>query len=122
MALCFLLDENVPGPLWRAIQHHNARGIEPLDAIWVGIPPAPPFGTLDPDLVSWSEANGRVLVSLDRQTLTGAFLARIQAGGHAPGLMILRPVWRIPDAIDSLVLHDQACDPADLVDQIVYIP
>jgi hypothetical protein len=49
-------------------------------------------------------------------------LAHLQAGRHLPGLMILHPVCKIPAVIAALVLHDQACDPADLVDQIVYIP
>ena len=36
MPLSFLLDEHLRGTLWRAIQHHNARGANPLDVVRVG--------------------------------------------------------------------------------------
>ncbi len=122
MALCFLLDENVPGPLWDGIQHHNARGVNVLDVLRVGTPPAPPFQTADSDLVQWCEATGRVLVSRDYQTLPGVVMTHIQAGHHIPGLLLFRPHWTIPAVIDALVLYDQLCDPVDLIDQIEYIP
>jgi hypothetical protein len=44
MALCFLLDEQLRGPLWQAVHQHNARGVNVLDALRVGDPPAPPLG------------------------------------------------------------------------------
>ena len=36
MPLTYLLDEHLRGPLWRAIQRHNALGTDPLDAVRVG--------------------------------------------------------------------------------------
>ena len=32
MALAYLLDEHLRGPLWWAIQRHNARGSDLIDA------------------------------------------------------------------------------------------
>jgi hypothetical protein len=122
MALCFLLDEHLRGPLWRAIQQHNAQGVDVLDVVQVGDPPTPPLGTKDTDLLLWCEANGRVLVSRDYKTMLGFLAAHLQAGHHLPGLFILRAPWTIPAVIAALVLYDQACDPADLVDLIVNIP
>jgi hypothetical protein len=122
MALCFLLDEHLRGPLWQAIQHHNAGGIDVIDVLRVGDPPAPALGTADTDLLLWSEANGRILVSQDRKTMPGHLAAHFQAGHHIPGFFLLRPVWTISAVLAALILYDQACDPADLVDQVMDIP
>ena len=35
----YVLDEQLRGSLWQAIQSHNARGIDPIDATRVGDPP-----------------------------------------------------------------------------------
>jgi hypothetical protein len=122
MALSFLLDENMPGQLWHAIQQHNAQGVNVLDVLHKGHSLGPPYSTLDPDLLLWCEANGRVLISSDRNTMPAHFMAHLQAGHHSPGLLLMRPTWTIPAVVDSLVLYDQLCDPQDLVDQIEFIP
>ena len=36
MALQFVFDEHVRGPLWQAALRHNLRGIDPLDVVRVG--------------------------------------------------------------------------------------
>jgi hypothetical protein len=122
VALCFLLDEHLRGPLWWAIQQHNAQGVNVLDVLRVGDPPAPALGTADPDLLLWIEANARVLVSRDYHTMLGHLATHLQAGHHVPGLLLLRPVWTIPAVVASLVLYDQICDPQDLLDSVEYIP
>ncbi len=122
MALCFFLDEHLRGPMWRAIQQHNAAGIDVLDVLRVGDPPAPPLGTTDPDLLLGGEAHARVLITRDRKTMPGHLAGHLQAGHHSPGVFVLRPSWTIPDAIDALVLRDQAGDPAFYVDRLEFIP
>jgi hypothetical protein len=122
VALLYLLDEQLRGPLWQAIQHHNARGVEPLDALCVGEAGAPPLGSLDPELLLWAEANNRVLVTRDVQTMPAHLAAHLQAGNHSPGVFMLRRHWTIPLVIAGLVLHDQAGEPADYADGITYLP
>jgi hypothetical protein len=121
MALCFLLDEHLRGPLWQAIQQHNATGVNVLDVVRVGDPPAPPLGTADPDLLVWGEAHGRILVSEDKRTLPLHLQFHFQAGRHIPGLLILLGGWTIPAVIDALVLRDQVLEPPDMVDVVEYI-
>src|SRR3954469_19438412 len=96
MALCFLLDEHLRGALWQAIGHHNSHGGDVLDTLRVGDTPAPPLGTVDPDLLLWCEANGRVLVSEDRKTMPGHLTAHFLAGRHVGGVFLLTPRWTIP--------------------------
>jgi len=47
MELRYLLDEHLRGPLWRAVQWHNRRGVCPLDAVRVGDPIDLPLGADD---------------------------------------------------------------------------
>lgn len=42
MALVFLLDEHLRGPLWNAIERHNGGGEYVIDAIRVATPPTCP--------------------------------------------------------------------------------
>jgi hypothetical protein len=44
MPLRYLLDENQRGVLWHVIQRHNARGVDPIDAVRVGDLPELPLG------------------------------------------------------------------------------
>src|SRR3954454_3099628 len=96
MGLCFLLDEQSRGPLWQAIQRHNALGLDVLDVLRVGDAPAPPLGTPDPDLLLWCEANGRVFISEDRKTMPGHLAAHILAGNHVAGSFCSRRVGLSP--------------------------
>src|SRR5215831_15765544 len=91
MALRFVIDEHWRGPLWRAIQHHNAAGAYPIDAERVGDPPDLPLGTLDPDLLIWAEREGRIIVTDDKSTLVTYLTQHLQAGRHSPGVILIRP-------------------------------
>src|SRR5690349_21196121 len=117
MALRYLLDENLRGPLWHAIQQHNAAGIDALDCLCVGHPPAPPLGTPDPDLLLWCEVQGRVLISLDKNIIGAHVAAHWQAGHHVAGLFLVTGNWKIPDVIAAMILYHQVYEPPDLVDR-----
>jgi hypothetical protein len=86
MALRFLLDEHLrDGPLWQAIQQHNARGTYQLDVKQVGDPNDLPRGTSDPDMLIWAEREGRIVVSLDHNSLPGHLAVHLQTGHLHPG-------------------------------------
>jgi Domain of unknown function (DUF5615) len=122
MALRFVLDENLRGQLWRATQRHNALGLNPIDVTRVGDPPDLPLGATDSDILIWAERAGRVIVSNDRTTLPSHFWSHIQSGNHSPGLFLIRPRSTISQIIYHLVLAAYAADPAQLRDQIEWIP
>ena len=46
MTIRFLFDENLDDPLRSAVARHNARGIDPIDAVQVGDPPDLPRDSL----------------------------------------------------------------------------
>src|SRR5262245_22238108 len=122
MALCYLLDENLRGPLWRAIQQHNANGVDVIDVLQVGDPPAPPLRAPDPDLLLWAEAHNRILVTLDVNIMPGHLAAHLQAGRHSPGVLLVHGNWTIVAVRDALVLYAHAADPQTLVDLAQFIP
>ena len=122
MPLAFLLDEHLRGVLWRAIQRHNAAGLEPLDALRVGDPPDLPLGTLDPDILLWAESAGRILISRDASTLDGHLANHLQAGHHCPGIFMVRRRCPLPQVVDFLVEAAYRSDAANWENHIEYIP
>lgn len=121
MALRYLLDEHLRGPLWVAIERHNARGVNPIDVVRLGDPTDLPLGTLDPDILLWVEREGRILVSLDKATLPLHLSDHLAAGHHSPGIFTLRRGVSIPDVVDFLVLAAHASDASEWQDGIEYI-
>jgi hypothetical protein len=122
MALRFLLDENLRGLLWRAIQTHNTRSPYPLDCVRVGDPPDLLLGSDDADILIWAEREGRILLSLDKRTLSGHLSAHLQAGHHSPGIFILAIGAGVSVLISELTLRAYASDPWEWEDRIEYIP
>jgi hypothetical protein len=122
MPLCYVLDEHYRGILWNAIQQHNASGINPLDVVRVGDPADLPLGTKDPDLLLWGEREGRVLVTRDWQTMPGHLAAHLAAGHHSPGVFIPRPGQSLPQLVIILVLAAYVYDPAEVRDQVRFLP
>jgi hypothetical protein len=122
MPLCFVLDEHLRGPLWGAIQQHNAGGSYPLDAVRVGDPPDLPLGTTDPDLLLWAEREGRVVVTRDWRTFPGYLAAHLRGGHHSPGVIILRPGQPLPQLVFALALAAHAADPGEFRDQVRFLP
>ena len=60
MPLAFLLDENIPRRIWRAIQRHNQNKDDRLDVVCVGQPNGLPFSSKDPAVLLWAELENRI--------------------------------------------------------------
>ncbi|MBI3411942.1 MAG: hypothetical protein HY040_26730 [Planctomycetes bacterium] len=67
MDIRFLVDEHLRGQLWHAIGSHNQRGAYPVDVVCVGDSADLPQGSTDPEVLLWTEREGRILVSADRK-------------------------------------------------------
>ena len=122
MPLAYLLDEHMSGPLWKAIQTHNSRGIELLDVVHVGDPPDLPRGSDDPAILLWCEREGRLLVSEDKSTMPGHLASHLSAGHHHPGIFIPKPRSTLPQLVDFLAAAAYGSDPAEWQDRIAFIP
>jgi hypothetical protein len=122
MPLAFLLDEHLRGLLWRAIQRHNAGGLELLDAIRVGDAPDLPMGILDPAILLCAERAGRILISRDVSTLHGHLADHLQAGNHSPGIFMVRRRCQLAQVVAFLIEAAYRSDAATWENRIEYIP
>jgi hypothetical protein len=122
MALRYLLDENARGVLWHAIVRHNSTSPAPLDVVCVGDVDDLPLASQDPEILRWAEREGRILVSFDHNTMPAYLIDLLQAGGHLPGLFLIRRRSRIRDIVAWLALAARSGDDDHWRDRVVYIP
>ncbi len=90
--------------------------------VQVGDPAVLPRGTLDPDVLLWTEQAGRVLVSRDKRTLPGHLANHLQSGRHSPGIYVLRGRKTVREFVDLLIIAAYTTDPLLIRDQIESIP
>ena len=92
MALRFLLDENLRGPLWSALIRHNAlqRGL-PIDVFRVGDVPGLPLSAPDDEILQWCQQEQRILISVDYDTMPNHLVNHISTVSDSLGVMLLRP-------------------------------
>ncbi|HET6248327.1 MAG TPA: hypothetical protein VFE47_11560 [Tepidisphaeraceae bacterium] len=122
MPLRFLLDEHIRRTMWSAILRHNFRSQDVLDVARVGAEGAPRYGTLDPELLIWSEAEGRILLTEDKSTMPAHLGDHLARGNHSPGVMMLRRGVFLSDLTEFLCLATYASEPGEWEDRITYIP
>jgi hypothetical protein len=118
----FLLDENLRGPLWDAIQRHNEHRSTFIDVARVGDDAGPSLGAKDAELLVWCEAVGRILVSGDKRTLPGHLVNHLGVSRHSPGVFLVRPGRSIRSVVEFLALAACSSDAAEWRDTLTYIP
>jgi len=120
--LAFLLDENVPGRIFRAIQRHNQYGVDALDVVRVGELADLPLSSDDSMILSWVEQKNRLLVTEDKHTMPRHLDQHLKGGHHVPGVLMVRPATSVPVLVEFLVLVAYASRPDEWRDRIEYIP
>lgn len=121
MPLSFVFDENLRGVPFTAVQRHNARGRDLIDAVRVGDLIDLPLGTQDPELLLWAEASDRILATYDENTMPAHLRRHLAAGHHSPGVIIPRNI-PVPALVEYLVYIAHASEPADWADRALYVP
>ncbi|MEP6538596.1 MAG: DUF5615 family PIN-like protein [Bryobacteraceae bacterium] len=79
-------------------------------------------GVGDPELLDRAAAEGRVLVSHDRRTMIAHFGAHLAAGKSGPGLLIVSQGALIGEVTEAIVYVWAISDPAELRNQVHYLP
>ena len=113
-----LLDEDTP----HSIRDQLLRRIPDLEVIAVGDEAAPAYGTSDPNILRWIERERYALVSRNRRTMPQHLRQHLEAGGHVPGVLLLRRGYTLREIIDDLRLIWESGDPEEFRDQLVYLP
>jgi len=117
-AIRYLLDENVDPALRTQLIRH-----EPDLVVWrIGDPGAPPYGTPDPEILMWCEANGFILVTSNRRSLPVHLQAHLATGHHVPGILVLNPNMSMGATIDELRLIWGASEAEEYQDLLLYLP
>ena len=78
-----------------------------------------PEGVPDPDVLAWAAAEGRVLITNDRNTIVDFAYQRVAAGAPMPGLIVTTNEQSIGSAIDDILLVAEYMPSNEIRDQIV---
>jgi hypothetical protein len=122
MPLRFLLDEHLRGPLWHAVQRHNAQGGLPVDVVRVGDPPDLPLSSTDEAILLWAEREDRILITEDVHTMPSHLTQHLQTGRRSPGVFVVGLGCTISQLLAHLELVAHAGLAGDYENQITYIP
>jgi hypothetical protein len=117
----FLLDECVEAVLLDLIVMHNHQSAQRVEAIRVGDRADLPLGTSDPDMLRWAENNGYIIVSRDVSTLRTHFGDHLAAGGHCPGLFLIRASADCHAVVELLAVASDSDDPWEWRDLMEFI-
>ena len=114
----FLLDEDTP----HAIRDQLLRREPRLMVLAVGEAGAPALGTSDVEILKWIGQKEYILVSRNRRTIPHHLNDCLAAGGHVPGILLLRRGYALGAAIQDLLLIWAAGRPEEFQDRIEYLP
>jgi Domain of unknown function (DUF5615) len=113
--LPLLSDEDVHGAITAGLRQHFV-GLDVVRVQEIGLLHAP-----DPIILERAAAEGRVLFTRDRNTMTAHARDRIRLGLRMAGLIVLAEDIRIGKAIQDLGTLAQAGNPGELDGQIVFL-
>jgi len=119
--LRFLFDENVDAKLAHAVMRHNLNGEQPLEIIRIGEPTDLPLSSTDPEILVWAEREQRILVTNDKRTIPLHLADHLRAGGHSPGIFMIRHSARVISLCEFLIVAAYASEPHEWIDRITYI-
>jgi predicted nuclease of predicted toxin-antitoxin system len=110
-------DADVHGEIIRGLR----RRLPELDL--VRAQDALPEGTPDPEVLAWAAAGNRVLITNDRNTMTGFAYQRVAAGEPVPGLIATTNEQSIGSAIRDILLIAEYMPEEEIRGQVVvYLP
>ncbi len=111
-----LTDEHFPNAVIRGLAA-RVPGLDLVRAVDIGLK-----SVVDPAVLAHAAADGRVIVSADRQTMIGHAYDRLAAGGSFAGLVIYKQSMSVGRLIDDLDTVLGVNEPDDMIDQVIYLP
>ena len=78
-------------------------------------------GIDDPAVLAWAAADGRMLLTHDKETVPGFAYARVNAGEPMPGVVVAHGIT-VGDIIDEVLILDAASEQEEWADQVVFLP
>jgi hypothetical protein len=90
--------------------------------VCVGDSPDLPLGSSDAEILQGSEREQRILITFDKSTFPQHLAAHLQAGGHSPGVFMLRRGSSLSQIVTHLALASYASEAWEWQDRIEYMP
>lgn len=112
----FLADHNVNDNLVFAL-HARVPEVDVVRVRDVGL-----SRTDDRSILDWAAREGRLVLTLDRRTMSRCAFERLKADQPMPGVFQLRPGFTLREVIEDLVLIVSCCDAGEFDGQVRYIP
>ena len=78
--------------------------------------------TPDPDILAWAAAEGRILLTHDRNTMTGFAMMRVSASQSMPGLFVVDRQSSFGQSLNDLEALASASEMDEWRDQIIFVP
>jgi predicted nuclease of predicted toxin-antitoxin system len=76
----------------------------------------------DPSILAWASNNGRIVITHDRNTMSGFAYERVRAGVDMPGVFIIRNEPPLRKMIDAILLVVGASSQDEWVNEVVFLP
>jgi predicted nuclease of predicted toxin-antitoxin system len=111
-----LSDENFDGDIVRGLLR-RVPGLELVRVQEAGL-----AGTPDPVILSWATAEGRVLLTHDRDTVPHFAYERVRGAEPMPGVFLVSNQIPKGRAIEEIFLALHCLNPDDCKDQVTYFP
>jgi predicted nuclease of predicted toxin-antitoxin system len=114
--LKLLADENIEPQLVRGLLRRQPD-LDIVSTRDVGL-----LGWSDPDLLQWAADQGCVVITYDVSTMPNFAYKRVEQGNPMPGVVAIRLSAPIRQIIEDLLIVLGASLPAELEDQVIYLP
>jgi len=79
-------------------------------------------GISDPEVLTFAERQGRILVSHDTSTIPVHFARALRDGKKSPGVFLVSQETAVREVIEALVLVWSASRPVEWENQITHLP
>jgi predicted nuclease of predicted toxin-antitoxin system len=77
---------------------------------------------IDPVILEYAAAEGRIVLTHDRKTMPSFAIARVARGEKMPGVLVVNKRMPIGHAIDEILLYAHAALPEEMENQVIYLP
>jgi hypothetical protein len=78
--------------------------------------------TPDPDILAWAAAEGRILLTHDRDTMVHFAYERVRAGQTMPGVFLVGALMPLGQAIDEILLAADCLTPEECNNLVKFFP
>jgi predicted nuclease of predicted toxin-antitoxin system len=109
-------DENFDGDILRGL-FRRRPDLDVVRVQDVGL-----SGAADPAVLTWAAAEGRILLTHDRDTMPNFAYDRVRAGEPMPGVFLVSDLMPVGQAIDELLLAVECLPPEECKELVRFFP